>query len=159
MLSDLGVTRAVRLERRLISRRACEAEKRDSEVRFPARPSLRELEVPPPSLHFTSVVCSFISRLSNAVRPCLPPPAASAPPPHAIVLLCHPAPHCRCAPGRWSRLKTRTAHRREADFSLGAQLPAPTAPPTRRVNVHHFRGYIYVPEFEICAIRPARCVL
>ena len=45
------------------------------------------------------------------------------------------------------------------EFPLGAQLPAPTAPPTRRVNAHRFRGYNHVPEFEICAIRAALCVM
>ena len=58
-----------RFERGLVSRRAREAEKRDGEVRFPVRPSLRELELALPSLRFTSGVFLVESTDPNAVRP------------------------------------------------------------------------------------------
>ena len=51
MLSDLGVRDTGRLERRLVSRRAREAEKRDGEVRFSVRPCLPELGMGLPSFH------------------------------------------------------------------------------------------------------------
>ena len=47
---------AGRSERRLARSTAREVEKSDCEVRFSARPSLPELEVALPSLHFTSAV-------------------------------------------------------------------------------------------------------
>ena len=58
-------------ERGLVSRRAREAEERDGdgEVRFPVRPSLRELELALPSLRFTSGVFLVESTEPNAVRP------------------------------------------------------------------------------------------
>ena len=56
-------------ERGLVSRRAREAEKRDGEVRFPVRPSLRELELALPFLRFTSGVFLVESTDPNAVRP------------------------------------------------------------------------------------------
>ena len=63
-----------RLEHRLVSRRACEAEKRESEVRFPARPPRRELEVPPPPLtpfHVRRLFLHFALVKRGASRPLL----------------------------------------------------------------------------------------
>ena len=53
----------------MVSQRAREAEKRDGEVRFPVRPSLRELELALSSLRFTSGVFLVESTEPNAVRP------------------------------------------------------------------------------------------
>ena len=58
-----------RFERGLVSRRAREAEKRDGKVRFPVRPSLRELELALPSLRFAPGVFLVESTEPHAVRP------------------------------------------------------------------------------------------
>ena len=61
---------AGRSERRLARSTAREVEKSDCEVRFSARPSLPELEVALPSLHFTSAV--FVSGIPGSERAICP---------------------------------------------------------------------------------------
>ena len=97
---------AGRSESRLASRRARRGENHDGEVRFPARPSLRELEVALPSLHFASAI--FVSGIPGFERAIC-----------QVSLLHHHrhTPHCDSdifeprvlsVSGRWSCPRTKT---------------------------------------------------
>ena len=105
-----------RSESRLASRRARRGENHDGEVRFPARPSLRELEVALPSLHFASAI--FVSGIPGFERAIC-----------QVSLLHHHrhTPHCDTeipysvvlsVSGRMELPKNQDAHRREHDFPL-----------------------------------------
>ena len=74
---------AGRSERRLARSTAREVEKSDCEVRFSARPSLPELEVALPSLHFY-VRRLFLWNAEVRTRN-IPTPAAPSAPPHATL--------------------------------------------------------------------------
>jgi len=97
---------AGRSESRLASRRARRGENHDGEVRFPARPSLREFEVALPSLHFASAI--FVSGIPGFERAIC-----------QVSLLHHHrhTPHCDSdifyprvlsVSGRWSCPRTKT---------------------------------------------------
>ena len=126
---------AGRSESRLASRRARRGENHDGEVRFPARPSLREFEVALPSLHFASAI--FVSGIPGFERAIC-----------QVSLLHHHrhTPHCDSdifyprvlsVSGRWScpRTKTRIDVKAISLFVIFSGASRHLAPVERRMVI------------------------